>query len=553
MTESVTRPSALRLQIMWTRLIALVEEQAQTLVRTAFSPIVRESGDLSAGIFDSSGRMLAQAVTGTPGLINTLARSVRAFLNAYPARTMREGDVYVTNDPWHGTGHLHDYVVVTPAFWRGRLVALFACSGHMTDVGGIGLTPEGSDLYMEGVVIPILKLVDRGLINETLMRIATANSRTPAELEGDVYSLIAANDAAIRRLREFLGEGGLPDIEAVADYIVESSRRAVIERIRALPKGAATHRMVIDGFEAPIELVARLTIAQDHVETDWAGTSGASKFGINVPFNYAAAYVSYALACAIAPDVPNNEGSLSVYRMKVPEDCILNARRPQPLSCRHIVGGLLPDVALGSFDLLVPGRVPAESASSLWTLTFRGGPADRSFTISIVTAGGAGARPALDGLSATAFPSVVRGTPVEIVEEATPLVFWRRQLREGSGGAGKFRGGLGQAMEIGTRDGHPFTLYAAFDRIEHPARGRAGGQSGAAGELRRSDGKRLSGKGAHRIEPQQRLIVRTPGGGGYGDPSQRSTVARVSDQARGYASEEHQGTSTRGETNESTI
>jgi len=553
MSAKASTLSSLRLQIIWTRLIALVEEQARTLLRTAFSPIVRESGDLSAGIFDPSGRMLAQAVTGTPGLINTLARSVSAFLEEYPSQTMREGDVYVTNDPWHGTGHLHDYVVVTPAFLRGKLIALFACSGHMTDVGGIGLTPEGSDIYMEGVAIPIMKLVDRGTVNETLIRIATANSRMPGELEGDVYSLIAANEAATRRLRELLEEVDLPDIQPAADYIIDSSRRAVIQRIRSLPRGSATQRMTIDGFEAPLELVARLTIAGDHVEIDWTGTSPASKFGINVPFNYGAAYVSYALACAIAPDVPNNEGSLSPYRMRVPEGCILNAKRPQPLSCRHIVGGLLPDVALGCFDLLVPGRVPAESASSLWTLTIRGGPAEQSFMISIVTAGGTGARPALDGLSATAFPSVVRGTPVEIVEEGTPLVFWRRELRQGSGGAGKFRGGLGQEMEIGSRDGHPFTLYAAFDRIDHPARGRNSGQSGAPGELCRSDGERLPGKGAHRIEPQQRLIVRSPGGGGYGTPETRAAAARHFDRARGYTREEHDTISTRGGANESTI
>jgi len=537
MSGVAPRWSGLRLQVMWTRLVALVEEQAQTLLRTAFSPIVRESGDLSAGVFDPLGRMLAQAVTGTPGLINTLARSVSAFLAAYPAATMSEGDVYVTNDPWHGTGHLHDYVVVTPAFHDGRLVALFACSGHMTDVGGIGLTPEGADVFMEGIVVPVMKLVDGGRLNETLVKIVTANSRAPGQLEGDLYSLMASNDAAIRRLRELLDEVGFADIEVLADHIVESSRRAVLERLRALPMGTATYRMTVDGFEAPIDLVATLKIGGDGVEIDWSGTSSASTFGINVPFNYAAAYVSYALACVIAPDVPNNEGSLSVYRMTVPEGCILNAKRPQPLSCRHILGGLLPDVVLGSFDQLVRARAPAESASSLWTLTVRGGPADCAYTISIVTTGGTGARPGLDGLSATAFPSVVRGTPVEIVEQATPLVFWRRQLRANSGGQGEFRGGLGQDMEIGTRDDHAFTLFAAFDRIDHPARGRAGGGSGAPGELRRADGRVLSGKGAHRLQPAERLIVRTPGGGGYGDPARRCAAADEVDRTRGYITE----------------
>jgi N-methylhydantoinase B len=525
--------ATIRLQVMWTRLIALVEEQAQILLRTAFSPIVRESGDLSAGIFDPRGRMLAQAVTGTPGHINTMAGAVGYFLERFPVATMVAGDVYVTNDPWHGTGHLNDYVVVTPAFFHGRLVALFACTGHMTDVGGIGLSPDGRDLFMEGVAIPIMKLIDAGRMNETLLAIAKANSRLPHELEGDIYSLVASNDTAIRRLSELLIEVGASDIDALADFIVERSRHAMATRIARLPKGEASWRMTIDGFEAPVELCASLRIGADSVGVDWSGTSAASRFGINVPLNYAAAYTSYALACVIAPDVPNNAGTLSAFRITAPEPCILNARRPQPVACRHIIGGLLPDVVFGCLDQLMPGCVPAESASALWTLTFRGGQ-DPGFTISIVTNGGTGARPARDGLSATSFPSAVRGTPVEIVEAATPLVFWRRELRADSGGDGTTRGGLGQEMEIGVRDGAPFTLFAAFDRIAHPARGRAGGAPGAPGELRLRSGAVLAGKGAHQIAPDDRLIVRTPGGGGYGPPAGRAEQARAADRSAGY-------------------
>ena len=525
---------SVRLQVMWTRLIALVEEQAQTLLRTAFSPIVRESGDLSAGVFDPRGRMLAQAVTGTPGHINTMARSVGYFLERFPAATMAPGDVFVTNDPWHGTGHLNDYVVVTPAFRAGRLIALFACTGHMTDVGGIGLSPDGADLFMEGVAVPMMKLVDAGRVNETLLAIAKANSRLPHEIEGDIYSLIASNDAAARQLGALLSEVGASDIDALADFIVDCSRQAIAARIAALPKGEATFSMTIDGFEAPVKLRAGLRICADRIAVDWSGTSPASRFGINVPVNYAAAYTSYALACAVAPDVPNNAGTLSAFEISAPQGCILNVQRPQPVACRHIIGGLLPDVVFGCLDQLVPGAVPAESASALWTLTFRGGNPP-GFTISIVTNGGTGARRDIDGLSATSFPSAVRGTPVEIVEAATPLIFWRRELREGSGGDGAARGGLGQDMEIGTLDGAPFTLFAAFDRIAHPARGRAGGHPGAPGELRLRGGDALAGKGVHQIEPKDCLIVRTPGGGGYGDPQRRPEAARAADRSAGYA------------------
>src|SRR5262249_8897710 len=246
--------------------------------------------------------------------------------------------------PWHGTGHLNDYVVVTPAFSTGRLIALFACTGHMTDVGGIGLSPDGSDLFMEGVAVPITKLIDGGRMNETLLAIAKANSRLPHEIEGDIYSLIASNDTAARRLAQLLAEVGASDIDMLADFIVERSRQAMAERLAPLPKGDATFSMIIDGFETSVELRANLRILEDRIVVDWRCTSAASRFGINVPLNYAAAYTSYALACTVAPDVPNNAGTLSAFEISAPQGCILNAQRPQPVACRHIIGGLLPDV-----------------------------------------------------------------------------------------------------------------------------------------------------------------------------------------------------------------
>src|SRR5262249_4279757 len=239
-----------------------------------------------------------------------------------------------------------------------------ACTGHMTDVGGIGLSSDATDLFMEGVAVPIMKLIDAGRVNETLIAIAKANSRLPHEIEGDIYSLVASNDTAARRLAELLAEVGASDIDTLADFIVERSRQGIAERIAALPRGAASCSMTIDGFEAPVELRASLHIREDRVVVDWSGTSAASRFGINVPLNYAAAYTSYALACAVAPDVPNNAGTLSAFEIIAPEGSILNARHPQPVACRHIIGGLLPDVVFGCLDQLVPGSVPAGGAAA---------------------------------------------------------------------------------------------------------------------------------------------------------------------------------------------
>lgn len=535
MTETA-KLSPIRLQVMWTRLIALVEEQAQTMLRTAFSPVVRESGDLSAGIFDHRGRMLAQAVTGTPGHINTMARSVGFFLDLFPLETMEEGDVFVTNDPWYGTGHLNDYVIVTPCFYQKKIVALFACTGHMTDVGGIGFSPAGEDVFYEGVLIPPSKLFSGGKLNETLLAIAKANSRMPLELEGDIYSQVASNETASNRLVELLTEVGESDIVQVADYIIDASRAAITKRLAELPSTKASYSMTVDGFESPIELCCTVQIKDGTVEVDWAGSSKASAFGINVPLNYGTAYTSYALSCALAGDVPNNEGTLSAFAVKAEKGSVLNAQRPQPVACRHVIGAMLPDVVFGCLDQIIPNLVPAESASALWNLSIRGGGEANRYATSIDTSGGTGARPGLDGLSVTSFPSTVRGTPVEIVESATPLIFWKRELREGSGGDGETRGGLGQDMELGSLGPDGFVIFASFDRIAYPARGRNGGKPGSTGELMMKTGEVLNGKGVHRVGPGQSIIIRTPGGGGYGDPVMRSDEARRIDVLRRYTS-----------------
>ena len=197
--------SEIELQIMWNRLLSVVEEQAQTLVRTAFSTSAREAGDISAGVFDLRGRMVAQAVTGTPGHVNTMARSVGHFLDEFPIETMVEGDIFVTNDPWKGTGHLYDLVIVTPNFLDGKMVALFASTTHLVDMGGVGQTPEGRQIYHEGLFIPLLRLARAGAMNEDLLAMMRANVREPVQVIGDVYALIACNEIGGRRLGDDQG------------------------------------------------------------------------------------------------------------------------------------------------------------------------------------------------------------------------------------------------------------------------------------------------------------------------------------------------------------
>lgn len=523
-------------QVMWNRLIAVVEEQAQALLRTAFSAIVREAGDLSAGVFDRQGRMLAQAVTGTPGHVNSMAESVRHFLAVFPVDTMREGDIYITNDPWRGTGHLNDFVVTTPAFHRGKLVGLFSCTSHIMDIGGIGFGPDGTDVFMEGLSIPFLKLAEQGRMNETLLAMVRANTRLPVDTEGDIYSLASCNQVGCERLSAMMAEFALESLDTLAEHILSRSEAAVRAEIAKLPKGTYTNSMVVDGYDAPVTLSASVTVSDDGIHVDYAGTSAAAKRGINVPLAYTTAYTVFGLACIVGARIPNNSGSLAPLTVSAPEGSILNAPKPCPVSSRHIIGQMLPDVVFGALRQAIPERVPAEGTSCLWNITVRGENAEANggnygFSLTITSNGGTGARPMKDGLSATAYPSGVKGTPVEIAEAIVPLLFWKKELRPGSGGAGTFRGGHGQLIEIASAIDKPFDLLAAFDRIDHPPRGALGGENGAAGYLALTSGARLKGKGFQTIPRDERLVLHTPGGAGYGPPEGRAQEAIERDKA----------------------
>jgi len=519
-------------QIMWNRLIAVVEEQAQIMIRTAFSTTVREAGDLSAGIFDLHGRMMAQAVTGTPGHVNSMAESVGHFLQKFPAATMSPGDHYITNDPWLGTGHLHDLTVVTPAFHNGAIVGLFANTAHVIDIGGLGMGPEGRSVFEEGMYIPIVKCFDKGVPNETFFDFMRAGSRLPVELEGDIYSLCACNDAGARRLAEMMAEFEMDSLDPLARFIFDSSHRATMAEIARLPKGTFSGEIWSDGYEEPVRLSAAMDIQEDAIEVDFAGTSGLSSRGINVPGAYCRAYACFGIKCVVAPEVPNNWASLAPFKMKIPEGCILNAPRPYPVSVRHVIGHLLPDLMMGCLHQAVPERVTAEGSSSLWNPPLRGGgsvsgqaggnkPVIADFEIITFNSGGTGARPTSDGLNATAFPSGVRTMPVEATENVAPIVIWRKELKPDSGGAGRTRGGMGQIMEIAAKGDLEFAVNASFDRIGHAPKGREGGLNGANGVVTQKSGKVLRTKGFQIIPDGDRLILELPGGAGMGVPTDR--------------------------------
>ncbi|MGE0800919.1 MAG: hydantoinase B/oxoprolinase family protein [Lautropia sp.] len=527
----------LKQQVIWNRLISVVNELAQTLVRTAFSPSTREAGDLSAGVFDIEGRMIAQAVTGTPGHVNTMAQAVRHFLKPIPLETMSPGDVYVTNDPWLASGHLNDFTVVAPAFHKHKPVGLFAATVHVSDVGGLGVGIEAKDVHQEGLYVPIVRMMRAGTFDPMLEALVRSNVRDPVAVLGDLNALAVSTMAGCMALTRMFDEMGLEDLIELSERIRRKSLEAMKAAISPLPKGVFSNSMTIDGVEAPLQLTACMTIEEDRILVDWSGTSQRSQFGINVPLCYTAAYTTYGIRCIVGSRVPNNEGSLSAITVTAPEDCLLNAPYPAPVAARSMIGLMLPDVIMGCLAQVTPKAVQTESSSVLWNLRLSGGrgtpgiPVGEDvngprFHITTFNAGGVGARSSKDGLAATAFPSGVRNVPLEVIESISPLVFWRKELRRDSGGAGRYRGGDGQTMEVGHVDEEPFVLNATFDRVENPARGFLGGNAGAPGRGYLSDGTPLRPEGRQLFPAGRRLVIDTPGGGGF-EPARERDRPRI--------------------------
>ena len=387
-------------------------------------------------------------------------------------------------------------------------------------------------------------------MNEDLLRVIRANVREPLQVEGDVYALAACNDEGSRRLVEMMGEFGIANLDRLGEHIIETSRQATIEAIGKLKKGSYRNSLTMDGYDRPLTLAAELMIGEEGIHVDYTGTSPASAFGINVVLNYTTAYTAFGVKCLVAPEVPNNAGSLAPITVSAPEGCLLNAKRPRAVAARHTVGHMLPDVVFGCLHQVMEGGVPAEGASSLWIPQIFGGAdvldelgADEDarrdiqpFSTAIFHCGGAGARPTKDGLDVTAFPSGVRTIPVEATEAVAPVLFRRREFREGSGGAGQFRGGLGQIIELGGSDGTPIAMLCNFERVGNPARGRDGGGKGAPGRVTLVSGKPIGPKGRQSVPGGDFIRLELPGGGGFGNPADRDPEQVALDVADGLIS-----------------
>ena len=531
-------------QVMWNRLISVVEEQAQALVRTAFSTSVREAGDLSAGIYNSQGEMLAQAVTGTPGHVNAMADSVAHFIKHIGKENFCDGDVYLTNDPWMGTGHLHDITVVTPNFKNSKFIGFFACTAHIVDIGGRGFGADANSIYEEGLYIPIMKFIDKGKVNKTLIQIIKANVREPDQLTGDLFALAACNEIGQRRLLDMMQEFKINNLKSISNFILEKSYRATVEKISKLPNESALGLMTIDGYDSPITIQIKVTIYDKKIVCDFTGTSPVDKKGINVPLVYTKAYTCFALKCAVAPNIPNNAASLLPFETYAPDNSIVNAVHPAPVALRHVIGHFIPDTIFNALNKILPNSVPAEGAGTLCNFQVSTYPEKNTplaldkLRAEVLTfnSGGSGARPTSDGLNATAFPSGVMTMPVEATENTGPIIIWRKELRPDSGGVGEFRGGLGQFMEVGVAVGHEFDFQAMFDRVDHQARGLKGGGPGAPTLISQDDGTKMKGKGKQFVPSGRKVMLAFPGGGGFGNALKRDKPSVKKDLRLGYIS-----------------
>jgi N-methylhydantoinase B len=530
------------LPVIWRRLIAIADEAAATLRRTSFSPTVRESNDFACVIFDAAGNAMAENTIGIPSFNMTLSRTLRHFLTIRPAAEWREGDVGLCNDPWLTSGHLPDITVIAPVFAEGRLAGWTGSVAHQADLGGIGWAADAHDVFEEGIRIPPLLLMRAGAIVPEIEQFIRANSRLPEQVMGDLAAQVAAGEAAAQGFRALMQREHIEDFAAISRAICDHAERAMRRAIAEIPDGVYQSAIDLDGTgEEDIHIELAITKSRDELSLDYAGTSLEVSRALNVVTNYTVAYSCYPLKCAFDPATPRNEGSYRPIHVSAPEGSILNPRFGAPVNARQLVGHCLAAVIYKALAPVLGERVIAESGSApTLRVVVNGRRQDRRrYGAILFINGGMGARAQRDGLSATCFPSSVICGSMEVIETQAPLRIWRKELAQDSGGAGEFRGGLGQDVEIELASPVPATLSLFVERVEHPALGVLGGQPGAPARVMwngRTSGFPL--KGRSRIEGGDRLLVRYPGGGGFGDPRRRDRTVVEADLRAGRISEQ---------------
>lgn len=526
---------AVTLEILWTRLISAVDEAAKVIVRTSFSTLSNEANDFACVLTDENGAALAQNTGSIPSFIGCLPATVKHFLAQMGAAAMHPGDVLVTNDPWLATGHLNDITLVKPIFHGGRLVAFAATTSHVPDIGGRVRSIEPRELYEEGFQIPLMHLIRAGTPDDTLITLLKTNVRTPDQTLGDVWAQVSALDLVEQRVLKTMQDYGLDSLDAFARELFARSDAAMRAAVRALPSGTYRYEMMTDGLDEPFTYKVALTVEDDALTVDFAGTSPQQPRAINCVMAYTFAMTAYAIKCALLPTLPNNEGVYRALTVKAPEGTLLNPRTPAPVGGRAATGHYVPLLVFGALHQVVPERVMAGPGSPLWILTLAGLRDDgKPYATVLFYNGGTGGRAAGDGVSCLSWPSNISSTPVEVAEHNGPLFFHHKRLRSGSGGEGLRRGGLGQDIMLESRSKTDVAALFVTERTQRPAPGVGGGRPGGLGAVQ-INGDRVDNRQLHILKLGDRVLLSTPGGGGYGEPAQRDQAAIARDRDLGLA------------------
>ncbi len=533
--DRIGSDQALINQVLWARLRALMDEAGATLRRTAFSFPTRESNDFAACLMDTKGDSIAQSIQSIPSFLSTLPLTTKAILKERPLDKWKAGDAMLTNDPWLGAGHLPDVTVVQPVFWRDKLVGFAGAITHISDVGGTLFGGQTREIFEEGLRFnPTLVQTADGP-NETFFSIIRSNTRVPDEVIGDIYALMSSNDAAIRGVGQLLDEGELKDLDTFGAYVKDRCEQAMREGIRRVPNGVYTSEIMADGYDEPIPLKCAITITDEDIVIDYTGSSPQVPWPLNGVHNFTYAYTVYPLKCAIGPEVPNNTGTLRPFTVIAPEGSVLNCRHPAPVGLRHINGQLLQAMIYSALQGVMPEKVLAASGSPSAIAVISGRKRDgEGFVIYLFLAGGMGARFGRDGLSTVAFPATVTNVPVEVAEEAAPVRIERKQYRLDSSGEGRTRGGFGQEIRVRNISDAPITVSMLTDRHRNAPQGLEGGAPGAKGEVFLESGDPAKSKGHTTLKPGDCLVIRTPGGAGYGDVQERPAERIDFDRAAGF-------------------
>lgn len=526
------------LQIFWSRVQAIANEAAQLIIRTSFSTLSSEANDFAVVITDGDGHAFAENSGSLPSFIGTLPNTVQATISKIGKDNMVKGDVFITNNPWVGTGHLNDVCLVKPIFYQDTIVGFAATAGHVPDIGGKIRSVDARELYEEGFHIPIMPLVKGGVQDLTLIQLIRTNVRTPDQTVGDIFCHVGAVELIQKRIHELLAEYKLNSFSELAKNLFELSDQAMRKAIRSLPEGNYSYTMETDGFHERFQFHVNIEIKDSQIACDFSGSPSQQNFAINCVLPYTNAMVIYTIKSLLLPNLSNNYGLFKAITTTAPEGSILNPKPPAPVGGRSCTGHYVPCLIFGALASILEKKVMAASGSPVWIANLNGIKEDgKPFACVLFFNGGLGATALKDGSSVMSWPSNISPTPIEIAERDFPLFFNRKSLLSDSGGAGLHRGGLGEEISFINKHAFPLSIVFLTERLIISAPGIAGGESGKLGAVY-INGKIIDSRKPHILLPGDEVLLRTPGGGGYGKKNQRNTDLIDFDLQHGYVSSE---------------